>query len=236
MNVKHKKNTVQKLVNMYENIRYIFSDSFQIVKSYGYDENIDCRTVFYKIACQTTQTNVILFHLIDEYFEDIELWKFQKLENEEQKQQFLRNQLDLIISDLRENLFVNIFLRFENFIKLISRSQEINGNKLNKLSKDLIDKLNLNSDYKNLINLITYIRNTIHTEGFHTEPDITILYNSQKFELKQKQPVTFYNEDFLYFLISEINKFILEIINSNDIKSIPKIEHTYVGLNHIYEE
>ncbi|HLU17721.1 MAG TPA: hypothetical protein VKZ76_06705, partial [Edaphocola sp.] len=114
--------------------------------------------------------------------------------------------------------------------------QGINGDKLNKLSKDLIDKLKLNSDYKNLIDLITYIRNTIHTEGFHTKPDITISYKSQNFELKQNQPVTFYNEDFLHFLITEINEFILEIINSSDVKSIPLIQHTYVGLNHIYEE
>lgn len=28
----------------------------------------------------------------------------------------------------------------------------------------------------------------------------------------------------------------MAIINTNDVKSIPLIEHTYVGLNHIYDE
>ena len=178
----------------------------------------------------------ILFHLIGEYFGDIKLWKLQKFANKEDKENFLRNQLDFIVSDLRENLFVNTFLRFENFIKLIAKSQGINGDKLNKLTKDLIDKLVLDHKYKDLIDLITYIRNTIHTEGFHTKPDVTISYKGQNFELKQNQPVTFYNEDFLHYLISEINEFVMAIINTNEVRSITLIEHTYVGLNHIYDE
>ncbi|SHE95472.1 hypothetical protein [Chryseobacterium sp. OV279] len=236
MDIKHEKITVQKLIDMYEDIRFIFSDALNIVKSYGYDENKDCRTVFYKLASQATQTNVILFHLIGEHFGDIELWNLQKFADDEVKQNFLRNQLDFIVSDLRENLFVNIFLRFENFIKLIARSQGLNGEKLNKLTKDLIDKLGINIQYKDLVDLVTYIRNTIHTEGFHTKPDVTISYKGQDFELKQNNPVTFYNEDFLHFLISEISEFVMTVINTNDIKSIPLIEHTYVGLNHIYDD
>jgi len=160
----------------------------------------------------------------------------QKFENDKVKQNFLRNQLDFILSDLRENLFVNIFLRFENFIKLITRSQGLNGEKLNKLTKDLIDKLGINIQYKDLVDLVTYIRNTINTEGFHTKPDVTISYKVQDFELKQNNPVTFYNEDFLHFLISEISEFVMIIITTNDVKSISFIEHTYVGLNHIYDD
>ena len=236
MDIKHEKITVQQLVDLYEDIRHIFSDSFAIVKSYGYDENTDCRTVFYKLASQATQTNVILFNLIGEHFGDLKLWQLQKFANEEEKQYFLRNQLDFIVSDLRENLFVNTFLRFENFVKLIAKSQGINGEKLNKLTKDLIDQLNVNKEYKNLIDLITYIRNTIHTEGFHTRADVTISYKGKDYVLKQNQPVTFYNEDFLHFLISEINEFVMEIINSKEVKSISLIEHTYVGVNHIYED
>lgn len=167
MDIKHEKTTVQKLVEMYEDIRFIFSDSLNIVISYEYNENKDCRTVFFKLASQATQTNLILFHLIGEHFGNLKVWELQKFANEEEKEVFLRNQLNFIISDLRENLFVNTFLRFENFIKLIARSQNVNGENLNKLTKDLIDKLGINSQYKELINLITYIRNTIHTEGFH---------------------------------------------------------------------
>jgi hypothetical protein len=236
MEIKHNKVTVQELVDLYEDIRFIFSDSFKIVQSYGYDENKDCRTVFFKLTSQSTQTNVILFHLIGEHFGDIKLWDNQNFTNEDEKQNFLRNQLDFIVSDLRESLFINIFLRFENFIKLIGKSQNINGDKLNKLSKDLIDKLGLDSQYKSLIDLLTYIRNTIHTEGFHTRDSTTISYKGKDFELKKDQPVTFYNEDFLHFLIIEINELVLAIINSTDVKSISLIEHTYVGLTHTYED
>lgn len=128
------------------------------------------------------------------------------------------------------------FLRFENFIKLVSNSQGINGDRLNKLTKDLIKKLNLNNDYENLVDLVTYVRNTIHTEGFHTRQNVTISYKGKNFELKKDEPVTFYNEDFLHFLIEEVNKLVLEIINSTDVKEVALIEHTYSGLKHIYEE
>lgn len=236
MNIKHEKITKEKVIEIYEDIRYIFSDSLEIVSLYGYDENKDCRMVFYKLAIQAAQTNVILFHLIGEHFGDIELWKFQKFASEEEKQNFLGNQLYFILSDLRENLFVNFFLRFENFIKLIAKSQGVHGEKLNKLTKDIIDKLALDSQYKSLIDLVTYIRNTIHTEGFHTKPDVTISFKGEKFELKQNQPVTFYNLDFLHYLISELNELVMAIIDAKDVKYIPFIQHTSVGLKHIYDD
>jgi len=47
MDIKHEKIIVQKLVDIYEDVRFIFSDALNIFKSYGYDENKDCRTVFY---------------------------------------------------------------------------------------------------------------------------------------------------------------------------------------------
>ena len=236
MEIKHKKITVQELVDLYENIRFIFSDSYKIVASYGYDDNKDCRNVLYKLLIEAAQTNVILFHLIGEHFGNLKIWEKQNFISEQQKEEFLRNRLGFIISDLRENLFVNVFLRFENFIKLISDSQNLTGEKINKLSKDLIDKLGLDQDYKNLIDLLTHIRNTIHTEGFHTRDDKTITYKGKSFELKKDHPATFYNEDFLHFLIEEINSFFLEIINSNNVKSISFIEHTFSGITHTYEE
>ena len=236
MEIKHSKTQIKDLVDLYEDIRFIFSDSYKKILPLGYDDLKDARNLFYKFAIEATQTNVILFHLIGEHFGDLKLWEKQNFQNEEEKDKFIVNRLSFIITDLRESLFVNIFLRFENFIKLVSNSQGINGDKLNKLTKDLIKKLNLNNDYENLVDLVTYVRNTIHTEGFHTRQNVTISYKGKNFELKKDEPVTFYNEDFLHFLIEEVNELVLEIINSTDVKAVALIEHTYSGLKHIYEE
>jgi hypothetical protein len=236
MDIQHKKVTIKELIDLYEDIRFIFSDSYKKIVSLGYDDSKDSRNMIYKLWIEASQTNVILFHLIGEHFGNLELWNLQKFSSEEQKEEFLRDRLGFIIGDLRENLFVNVFLRLENFIKLISRSQNIVGEKINKLSKDLIDKLNLNSDFKNLIDLTTYLRNTIHTEGFHTKNNVTIIYKGKDFDFFKDMPVTFYNEDFLFFLIKELDILVFEIINSQQIKSILLIEHNFSGLNHIYEE
>lgn len=236
MDIKHKKVSIRELTDLYEDIRFILSDSYKKVLSLGYDDNKDCRNIFYKLCIETSQTNVILFHLIGEHYGNLDLWNIQKFSSAQQKEEFLRNRLEFIISDLRENLFINFFLRFENFIKLISKFQNISGNKINKLAKDLIVNLNLNSQYKNLIDLVTFIRNTIHTEGFHTRDSIVINYKGEDFNFYKDEPVIFYNEDFLKFLIQELNILVMEIIYSKDVKLIHLIEHNFSGLNHIYED
>lgn len=236
MEIKHKKTNIKDFVNLYEDIGSVFSDSYKVILTLGYDDLKDTRNLFYKFVIEATQTNIILFHLIEEHFGNLKLWKKQNFKNEEEKYDFLANILSPIIGDLRESLFVNIFLRFENFIKLISNSQDLTGEKLNNLTKRLIQKLNLDLDYENLIDLITYVRNTIHTEGFHTRTDKLISYKGKCFELKKNKPVIFYNDFFLKFLIQEVNELVLAIIDSTNIKAIPLIEHTYSNLTHIYEE
>ena len=48
MEIKHSKTQIKDLVDLYEDIRYIFSDSYQSILPLGYDDLKDARNLFYK--------------------------------------------------------------------------------------------------------------------------------------------------------------------------------------------
>ena len=236
MQIENKKTTIKELIKLYTDVRFQYSDLLKNLQSENnWNENKDTRIVSLKLMIEPIQSTIILLHLIDEHFGDISLWELQKFQNQAQKDEFLNNRLYFIINELRENLFINIFIRFENFVKLISNSIELNGNRINKLSKDLIDKLKLNQEYKELINLFTYIRNTMHTEGFHTKPNVTISFKGTDYDFVQNQPIVFYNIDFLCEILTEIKELIREIIEKDEIKNQDKIGHSYENLTFEYE-
>lgn len=233
--ITHKKTTAKELITLYSEIRFEYGDLLTELRKKGWDEDRDTRIVSLKLMIEPVQSVIILLHLIDEHFGDISLWKLQKFSSQEQKNEFLNNRLSFIINELREGLFVNVFIRFENFIKIISRSLGLTGEKINALSKSLIDELNLDVEYKEFINLITYSRNTMHTEGFHTQRDIVVHYKGVDYQFTQNQPLLFYNEDTLKFMLIEIGKLLADIVNSPKVNSQNYIGHSYENLIHDYE-
>lgn len=233
--ITHKKTTVKELIKLYSEIRFEYSDLLTELRKNGWDEDKDTRIVSLKLMIEPIQSVIILLYLIDEHFGDISLWELQKFSSQEQKNDFLNNRLSFIINELREGLFVNVFIRFENFIKIISRALGLPGEKINALSKSLVDELNLNVDYKEFINLITYSRNTMHTEGFHTQRDTLVNYKGVDYQFTQNQPLLFYNEDTLKFILVEIRKLLQDIVNSPKVKSQDYIAHSYENLIHDYE-
>jgi len=236
MKIQNKRTTIKELIKLYSGLRFEFGDLLKKLQTENsWSEIKDTRLVSLKLMIEPIQSKIILLHLMDEHFGDISLWELQKFQSQEQKNDFLNNRLYFIIIELRESLFINIFIRFENFVKLIAKSVGLNGDRINNLSKNLINKLNLNQEYKELINLFTYIRNLMHTEGFHTKPDITITYKGIDYEFFQNQPVTFYDVEFLCEMLTEIKNLISEIIESNDIKGKAEIGHTYENLTFDYE-
>jgi hypothetical protein len=237
MQIQNKKTTLKELIELYSGLRFEFGDLLKKLQTENsWNEIKDTRLVSLKLMIEPIQSKIILLHLMDEHFGDISLWELQNFQSQDQKNDFLNNRLYFIINELRESLFINVFIRFENFIKLTAKSVGLNGDRINSLSKDLIDKLNLNQEYKELINLFTYIRNLMHTEGFHTKPDKTITYKGTDYEFIPNQPVIFYNVDFLCEMLTEIKNLISEIIESNDIKSQTEIGHTYEDLTFDYEQ
>jgi hypothetical protein len=234
--INHKKTTVKELITLYTDIHFEFRNLFTELIKNGWDEEKDSRIVSLKLMIEPIQSVIILLHLIDEHFGDISLWELQKFTNQTQKNNYINNRLFFIVNELREGLFVNMFIRFENFIKIISKSLGLSGEKINALSKKLIDELNLNIDFKELINLVTYSRNTMHTEGFHTQDNKTIHYKGIDYQFIQNQPLLFYNEDTLKLMLVETKNLIADIIESPKVKSQNYISHSYENLIHNYEE
>ncbi|MDQ7960391.1 MULTISPECIES: hypothetical protein [Flavobacterium] len=235
--IKNKKTTIDEIINPYIEIQQHYS---KILKSINkdfknLDKDKDTRIVSLKLIIEACQTNIILLNLVKENFGNLKLWDNHHFENNEERDKFLNDRLYFILGDLRESLFINIFLRFESFIKIISKSIGITGERINTVCKDLIDNTNVNTDYKNLIDLFTYSRNTIHTEGFHSRKTITVTYKGKSFEFKKDEPLLFYDIDFLAFMLSEIGNFIKDVIYSKTISKNLFIEHTYANLNFEYE-
>lgn len=191
------------------------------------DENKDARLVTLKLMMEAVQSNIVLMHCIKKAFKELKLWENQNLETDEEKQEFLNNRLYFISGDLREGLFLTSFMRFENFIRIIALDLNIAGERINKLSKDVIEDLNLNDDYKNLIDLFTYLRNTVHTGGFHSRNNVTVNYKQTNYEFIKNSPTTFYNDEFLEFLIKELTNLIEDITNSDKIKEKNSLPHNY---------
>ncbi|MEA9412596.1 hypothetical protein [Flavobacterium sp. PL02] len=234
--INHKKTTTKELIKLYTGIRFEFGDLLTELQKNGWDEEKDTRIISLKLMIEPVQSIIILLYLIDEHFGDISLWELQKFTNQTQKNDFINNRLTFIVNELREGLFVNVFIRFENFIKIISKSLGLSGDKINALSKKIINELNLNFDYKELINLVTYSRNTMHTEGFHTQDDKAISYKGIDYQFKQNQPLLFYNEDTLKLMLVETKNLIADIIESPKVKSQNYIGHSYENLIHNYED
>lgn len=144
-------------------------------------------------------------------------------------------ELSSVRNYLRESLFINIFLRFENFIRIIAENQGIKDININRLSKKLIRHLKLNNNYENLIDIFTYIRNTIHTEGIHSNKNVSITYKDKTYDFKQDEPIDFIDNNFITYLFTEVNQLVVGIINADEIKNIPNIPHNILGFTYEYE-
>lgn len=223
---------IEQVIDMYSRIKEDLGQKINLIieENPEIDGNSDVRLVSMKLTMEVVQTNILVFYCIRDSFKNLEIWEYQEFENEAKKQEFLNDRLYFISGDLRENVFSNTFLRFENFIKIIANSLNIPGERINKLSKDLIEHLDIADDYKNLIDLFTYLRNTVHTAGFHNRDNVTVNYKGVDYEFVKDSPTIFYNNDFLELLVKEVTDLMKLIIDSEEIKEKDTIEHNYSNL------
>ena len=235
--IRIKKTSIDEIIETYSSIRNHFSAVME--KTLGnfaeLDQNKDTRIVSLKFIVEPIQTNIILLHLIKENFGTLPLWDNQTFENNDQRNEFLNNRLYFILGDLREGLFVNVFLRFESFMKIIASSIGIDGERINTVCKAVIDNTGVNPEYKSLVDLFTYSRNTIHSEGFHTRNSVTVNYKERSFDFVQDSPLLFYDLDFLAFILVEVGSLMEDIINCHIIAEKPIVEHSYANLTFEYE-
>jgi hypothetical protein len=235
--IRNKKSSIDEVIDTYSSIRNHFSTIMEktLANFAGLDQNKDTRVVSLKLIVEPVQTNIILLHLIKDNFGTLPIWDNQPFKNNDERNEFLNNRLYFILGDLREGLFINVFLRFESFMKIVAASIGINGERINTVCKAVIDNTGVNPDFKNLIDLFTYSRNTIHSEGFHTRNTVTVTFKGRSFDFVKDSPLLFYDLDFLAFMLMEVGNLMEEIINSGIISGEPLVEHSYANLTFEYE-
>jgi len=235
--VQHKKVAIKELTELYSNLKSEYKDLLDSLLENDWNQVKDTRIVTINFIFKHIQNTEVLLDLIDEHFENLSLWESQEWGNQPQKDEVLRKILNPILLDIKCGLFINAFIRFENFIKIISNSIGLAcKNKINPDSKKLIDELGISTDYKELIDIFTYSRNTMHTEGFHTWSKKERNYKGKNYLFEQNQPILFFDDNFVCHILIEIKSLIEDIISSDKVSSQSYIPHTYKDLIFEYEE
>lgn len=199
-----------------------------------WDQNTDARIVDIKLMRESVQSFLIINELIVSCYDNLDIWKEHEFKSDEERIKFLTDRLYFLRQDLESNLFINIFLRFENFIRLITASAGIANHNLNGRIIEFIDKLKINEEYKNLINILIYTRNTIHTGGIRIQNDNTLTYKGIDYKFVKGHTPEFWNYNNMIFFFSQLFDFIYEVVSHPEIKDKPKIEHNYSDITFDY--
>lgn len=224
---------VRKVDVFLKNINELIKNILELDKSW--DQSHDARIDDIKIMRESVQNFLIIHESLAASFDNLELWKLQKFESDKQRFDFLSDRLHFLTAELETNLFFNLFLRFENFIRLITQSVGITGDSLNQRVSQLIDSLKIDSDYKGLLNIIIYTRNLIHTGGIRVKDDIKVTYKGKEYHFEKGKTPEFWNFDSMLYFFSELFVFILLIVSNNTIKDQSKINHNYSNITFDYE-
>ncbi|MFP3591949.1 hypothetical protein [Chryseobacterium sp. SIMBA_038] len=229
MELKHKLTSTPELFEIYKSVYIKISTSSHSINRYHYN---DCRTHFYNRLLTDVETTMLLVELLATHYPNIpSIEKFEFKSNEEMAY-FLNLKLSAATTTIRESLFQKVFLRFEGFVRTIAKYQSLENHKLLITIEKLIKHLDINTKFLEFSKLLLYTRNTIHFEGFQTNSSINIEYNGIEYQFIKDKPLAFYNIEFLSFLITEIDCFILAIINSDCINKVNFIEHISTGITH----
>ncbi|MDP1814110.1 MAG: hypothetical protein Q8K92_06640 [Leadbetterella sp.] len=200
------------------------------------DENKDLRLLILKSLIQRIDVTLMSYNLMfdDSLIQALKrMWPNIKLENQIDKEKFLFDKSRALTGNYKSSLFINVFLEFEHFIRIIGKTIDPNSSNeqsINKYSKNIIDTLVIDSSYKSLIDLLTYSRNTIHSGGFQTREVSPIEYKGVQYNLIKGHHVHFFDDHFLHLIIKELIELIDLIIHTPVIESIPYIPHTYADL------
>ncbi|WP_312510362.1 hypothetical protein [Chryseobacterium culicis] len=233
MELKHYATTTPELLEIYKSLSRQVLISFKSINHYLYVEN-DCRIHFYNCMTSEIETAVLLVDLLVEIYPNISVIRELNFQTEIEMKIYLNNKLSIIANNIRENLFHRIFLRFESFARIIAKDQGKEQYSLLQTLKNLITHLNIDSNFQDFATLLIFTRNTVHSEGYHTKESININYNGVEYQFLQNKPLAFFNIEFVVYLIEEIDRFVLAIINSDKISKKVFISHISTGITNTF--
>jgi len=126
---------------------------------------------------------------------------------------FTRLSLVTILQFQLENLFVNILSNFEP-----EKKHRGYGNIVCKLFKHIT--ISNKDDKIETLNVLQYIRNSLHSNGIHNNDTLTKTIDGYTFEFIKSQKVEGVGLDSISIVINVVIKIVEEIIKSPEIKNI----------------
>lgn len=235
-NVIAKPFSIDELINLHLESRKKLIQLYDTLKEYGLNEAVDARVIPVKLLMAGAESKLILLLLIKENFTESKFWNSFKIDNIEDRNKMINDKLYYIHGDLKGELYIKLCMQLEHFIRMVASSINISVPSINTLTKQFIDEIDIDSELKNLIDLINYIRNTIHYGGIHTKNDIIVSYKGIDYNFKKGEHIGFFNDEFLHFLIGETASFIEQVCASQKIKSINEILHSYSNFTWVHED
>ncbi len=130
------------------------------------------------------------------------------------------------------SLFISLYIQIEGFMRSVAKAVNetnlnnlSNGNQTETLFEQLIAYTSNNQEYKNLLKLLTYLRNTIHNVGFQSKPTTKITVQGVEYEFRQGENTEWFNFSTLLGFIDFLHEAMNSIIKDNKVSNIPYIRH-----------
>jgi hypothetical protein len=130
--------------------------------------------------------------------------------------------------ETRSAFFIASVVYFETGIRSLGKALNVaESNNTNAYIENVITASKVEADYKALIKIIFYARNTMHNGGIHRKPDAPLEYKGKKFLFEKDSGIRIANSD-MEFLISEFMLLWKDLSLSDMVREITFIKHPYV--------
>jgi hypothetical protein len=114
----------------------------------------------------------------------------------------------------------------EHFLNSVAKLLGIKARGYRDMTDKLINSLNLTNYQLDVLNFPARVRNTLHNNGYHTEPDFKMKIRGKEYKFEKDRQIMFSGWDKLYIIFDELLDVIEIIIESPQVKQFPKISHT----------
>lgn len=102
-----------------------------------------------------------------------------------------------------------------------------------KIRNYLIEKGNLNPEYKTLLQIFQNIRNSMHYAGFHNKENVNLAFKNLSIEFIKDSPIIFDVWETIDIISKEISNLLIDLSNSELIRNIPRIIHPFATVRFI---
>jgi hypothetical protein len=114
----------------------------------------------------------------------------------------------------------------EHFLNSIAKLLGIKSRGYRDMTGKLRKPLSLTNYQLDILNFPSRIRNTLHNNGYHTEDDFKMKIRGREYKFENGKQIRFSGWDNLYIIFDELLDVIEIIIESPQVKQLPKIPHT----------